>query len=96
LIDDALVNEDLDDGGLIDEDLDDEALLDDVLLDGDLVELFLLEADLVVIGLLLVLLVALNDVFELDFWVGNEDFVEIVCLMVDDFFLVLDVLLDVL
>jgi hypothetical protein len=52
--------------------------------------------DLVIIGLLLDLLVMLTDDFELDLLVGDEDFVEVVCLMVDELFLVLEVLLDVL
>jgi hypothetical protein len=81
---------------LLNEDLVDEVLLDDVLLDGDLVELFLLEVVLMVVGLLLVLVVTLIDVFELDLLVEDEDFVEVICLMVDELFLVLDILLDVL
>jgi hypothetical protein len=91
-----LLDEVLSDDALVNEDLDGEALLDDALLDRDLVELLLLEIDLVVTSLLLVLLVTLNDVFELDFLVVDEDFVEVARLVVAELFMVLDILLDVL
>lgn len=53
----------------------------------------LLEVVLTVVGLLLVLLVTVDNVFELRL-VEDEDLIEVVCLVVDELFLVLDVLLD--
>lgn len=53
----------------------------------------LLEVVLTVVGLLLVLLVTVDNVSELRL-VEDEDLIEVVCLVVDELFLVLDVLLD--
>ena len=53
----------------------------------------LLEVVLTVVGLLLVLLVTVDNVFELDL-VEDVDLVDVVCLVVDKLCLVLGVLVD--
>jgi hypothetical protein len=63
--------------------MDDEILLEDVLL----------EVVTMIVGLLLDLLVTVDNVFELDL-VEDVDLVDVVCLVVDELCLVLDVLLD--